>query len=457
LSSVDSFVRQTPARLLSCGLVVFLTLAHIVLLAVRPASADEIVVLTSFPPSFFEPFHKEFEARHPGIEMTVMQRNTARSVRMLQDGDQIEADVFWASAPDAFEVLKAAGLLAKTEPRETGAPERMLGHRINDKDGFYLGFALSGYGFVHNPVYLSEHRLPLPQTFTDLTKPVYSGHIGISSPSRSGTTHLMIEAILQTYGWEQGWRLLSRLGGNLSTVTARSFGVTSGVARGRFGIGITIDFLATTSDELSADIRFTLPEETLVIPAGIGRLAKARNPRGADLFIDFVLSQEGQAILLRPEIGRIPVLPDLQKKLTGLQADLIATPALLDNRAFDAALSARRYVMLNLLFDEFIVRRRSALARTWRMINEAEAGPLTEFQRQQVDRAISLVADPPWPEEEALDNMGALRLDDIPAGLPASRAQSDFRAGIRARLDNRLESASAILLELTDGKTSFRH
>lgn len=418
---------------------------------------EQVVVLTSFPFSFYSQYEIAFEERHPNIDLSFVQRNTAHSVRTLKENEDFSSDVFWASAPDAFEVLKAADLLQPTAPRPTGAPGDFGGYPLNDVDGYYVGFALSGYGFVYNASYLAEHGIPPPRAFSDLTQPVYAGHIGISSPARSGTTHLMIEAMLQTYGWQRGWALLSRLGGNLSTVTARSFGVASGVAHRRFGLGITIDFLALNSDLPAEDTRFVLPSKTLVIPASIAVLKRAGNASGANVFVDFVLSEAGQRILMHPDIRRVPIVPALHGQLTGIQAELVMSSRLLEHQLFDAALSAKRYLMLNILFEEFIVRHRAKLARAWKQVHEIESVTLDDAQTQQLERAIELLASPPWPEEDTLDNSGALRLDDIPASLPTSRAQSDLRASIRSKLARRFEAASSILLDLKEaGKAPAR-
>ena len=42
----------------------------------------------------------------------------------------------------------------------------------------------------------------------------YFGHVVMSSPSRSSTTHLIFESILQGKGWDAGWSLILRMAGN---------------------------------------------------------------------------------------------------------------------------------------------------------------------------------------------------------------------------------------------------
>ena len=71
--------------------------------------------------------------------------------------------------------------------------------------------------------------------------------MSIAAPSRSGTTHLTIETILQGEGWEKGWRTIKAIAGNFRDVTERSFGVPEAVNSGQVGYGIVIDFFAFSS------------------------------------------------------------------------------------------------------------------------------------------------------------------------------------------------------------------
>ena len=68
-----------------------------------------------------------------------------------------------------------------------------------------------------------------PKEWQDLAKAPYFDHVSIAAPSRSGTTHLTIETILQGEGWDKGWRTIKEIAGNSAQVTERSFGVPEGV------------------------------------------------------------------------------------------------------------------------------------------------------------------------------------------------------------------------------------
>ncbi|RDI58002.1 ABC transporter substrate-binding protein [Microvirga subterranea] len=429
-----------------------IVLAHLVLLTAA-GFADEKVravrVLTSFPPQFLEPFQSAFRTRHPELSLEFVQRKTTTAVADIV-GERHRADIFWASAPDAFEILKRAGRLAALKPRPTGAPDLIAGYPVNDPDMTYLGFALSGYGFVYNPDYLEGRGLPVPRGWSDLAAPIYAGHIGISSPSRSGTMHLMVEAILQVYGWDRGWGIWSEIGGNLATVTARSFGVSAGVARGRFGIGPSIDFLANPEGMPKDSTRFALPEETLFVPASIAVLNDAANRDGAERFVDFVLSQEGQALLLDPAVARLPISPAVYPAGETTDGSPFRRDGLFSKGLFDARLSAARYELVNIIFDEMITFRRSDLVRMWRSVRALEAalsGRSDADLAKLVSDARHALTRPPLSGPEAMELERWKDLVRVRRGLPTPAPQAQLEARIKAQIDGNMQQAARALAD----------
>ena len=409
------------------------------------AEARSLRVVTSFPPSMIDVYRDAFRKAQPKIDVEFIQRKTTTAVALLTSGERLDADLFWASAPDAFEFLKRGGQLSPLTPRETGAPAAVGGYPVNDPHGFYLGFALSAYGLVWNQAYFERHGLPVPQSWRDLTAPVYFGHIGISSPSRSGTTHLMVEALLQSEGWAKGWATWRRIGGNLATVTARSFGVPAGVARGRFGIGITIDFLSQSNDLEASSVRFVIPDERVFAPASIGLLKTAQNPTSANAFIDFVLSAEGQRLLLDPAIGRRPVRPEFYSNANRNEPNPFE-PMARDSWLFDADRSAARYELINLMFDELVRFRLTEAAPIWRAIAEVEASLAKvpdELAARAVNEASALLASVPLDEEEADLLARDLQLVRVPRGLQTPDRQARLTKRLRDWTTANLAAAEA--------------
>ncbi len=370
------------------------------------AMEDSLVIVTSFPKDLTSVFKKAFEKKHPGVKVEMLKKKTTAGVKYIQEtASNNTSDLFWASAPDAFEVLKGDGLLQKYQVKAKGIPEKIGAFPINDPDGYYKGFAASGYGFMWNTRYLKAKKLPVPKEWEDLTKPVYFGHVGMSAPSRSGTTHLTVETVLQGDGWAKGWALWKGIGGNLKTVTERSFGVPSGVNSGEFGIGIVIDFFGFSSKATGYPVDFRYPSVTALVPANIAIVKNAPHPQNAAAFIEFLLSEEGQSLLLDPKIQRLPVRPDLYET----RAKHLPNPFKGEVAAkvkFDVKKSKARYNLVNSLFDVMITYRLDDLKAATKAIHEATAAlakkPNPEAAKL-LDEARALVAAVPIDEAKSLD------------------------------------------------------
>lgn len=444
-----------------------------VLLPSVPASADQetpaaVTVLTSFPASFFEPVREAFEQAHPGRRLRVVNTKTTAAITRLQDRTGEDVDVFWASAPDAFEVLKAAGLLAPVASRPTGAPATVGNQPVDDPDGTYLGFALSGYGLVWDQPYLDRHGLAAPRGWEDLRRPGYARHLGITAPSRSGTMHLMVETVLQLHGWERGWAMWLEIAGNLATVTARSYGVVEGVAKGRFGIGLAIDFLGQGAGQGAGEgtapggkppdaggLRFAYPADSVFLPASVAILRDAPDPAGAEVFVDYLLSPAGQALMLRPDIGRLPVRPDAYAAAPAGYPNPYRRETGDDRFLFDRALSSRRYELVNLLFDELITFRVKTLNRVWQLIHEGEnrlAAIPDPVARDLLHAARASATAVPVGAAQAVDPAFSAALRRPARGMPVSARQeeleAEWRAFSKARLDAALSAAERALVIL---------
>ena len=337
------------------------------------AQAGTVTVLTSFPKELTTAYQKAFEARNPGIKVEILNKNTVAAiayVRELPEGQR--PDVMWASAPDAFEVLARNKLLqAAPDTRNAAAPARIGNYPLNDPAGLYYGQALAGYGIMWNTRYLAANKLTAPKEWKDLTRPEYFGHVAISSPSRSGTTQLTVETILQGEGWDRGWAQLLEMMGNAAAVTDRSFAVPDGVNNGQYGIGIVIDFFGLAGKFSGFPVDFVYPSMTAVVPANIALIAGGKNAEEARKFMAFTMSAEGQQLLFDPKISRLPILPYSQLKAPAGYPD----PQEVAKRAkvqFDAKLSGARYQVVTSLFDQMVTFRLKELQAATKAIHDAE-------------------------------------------------------------------------------------
>ncbi len=374
------------------GLIIAMALAVAALTApIQALAAEKLVIVTSYPPDTTITVGKAF-TKATGIKVEMLKKKTTAGIKYLQaTAANNTSDMFWASAPDAFEVLKGDGLLQKYTVKVKGIPKLIGAFPIHDPEGYYKGFAASGYGIMWNTRYLKAKKLPAPTSWADLEKPIYHGHVGMSAPSRSGTTHLTVETILQGEGWEKGWARWKNIAGNFKTVTARSFGVPDGVNSGQFGIGVVIDFFGLSSKASGFPVEFIYPKMTTLVPANIAIVKNAPNPKAAAKFIEFLLSPKGQEVLLDPKIRRLPVNPKTYAKAPKGFPNPFKDKSIGAAVKFDLKLSKNRYNVVNSLFDVMITYRQKELRAATKAIQTAEAKAKTPAGKKLIAQARALV------------------------------------------------------------------
>jgi ABC-type Fe3+ transport system substrate-binding protein len=369
------------------------------------APSGKVSIVTSYSKDLTDPIKKAFQTAMPGITLDVQNRNTNAGVKYLEEtkGNN-QVDIFWASAPDAFEALKGKSLLQKYSPRASGIPAKIGQFPINDPDGYYLGFAASGYGIMWNERYVKAKKLPEPKEWQDLAAPAYFDHVSMAAPSRSGTTHLTVETILQGEGWDKGWATLKAVSGNFREVTERSFGVPEAVNSGQVGYGIVIDFFAFSSQATGFPVKFVYPSVTTIVPANIAVVANAPNKAGAEAFIEFLLSPKGQETLFDPGIRRLPVNPAVYDKAPAGYPNPFKDPRLNSMIKFDVKTSEHRNNVVDALFDQIVTFQLADLKSATKAIDDAEAALAKKDNAQGralVKEARDLIAAMPVTEAEA--------------------------------------------------------
>ncbi len=390
---------------------------------------DRLTIVTSFSKDLTAPYAQAFQKKYPGTRVDVQNRNTAAAVAFIRETRSSPPDIMWASAPDAFEVLKKNSLLQKYVPKTQGLAAKVGAYPVNDPDGFYVGFAASGYGIMYNTRYLRANNLPAPKEWDDLKKPIYFGHVGISAPSRSGTTHLTVETILQGEGWDKGWASLSEIGGNLAQVSDRSFGVPDAVNSGQYGLGIVIDFFGLSAKASGFPVEFVYPSVTAIVPANVGIIANAKNQKAAEAFVEFLLSEEGQQILLDPKIQRLPVRLATYDKAPAGYPNPFRDSRLGAALNFNVDISEARYELVNSLYDRLITFRLKELNAAWKAIHDAESklgsGASAEAKRL-LGEARKLASAVPISEKEATDKAITGAFQEVKPGQKVAGRQAEF-------------------------------
>ena len=338
----------------------------------------------------------------------------------------INIDLLFGGGTDIYLRLVESELLHPYKlPDEQLAkiPGELLGNRLYDPEYRWYGAAISAFGIIHNEVLRKRLRLPEVKSWTDLVNPKLMNRIGAADLRESGSAHMMYELILQAYGWEKGFQILTEIAGNVKTFPASSSQIPQDVATGRVIYGFAIDFYAYQQIvEVGADkLGYVIPSDTAVFtPDSIAILKGASNLELAEKFIDFVLSEEGQKLWMlakgEPDgpkefnLNRASVLPELYDKL-GERNTVFTNPFTFESDfKHDFQKGGDRWVILNDLIGALIIDPHKKLVEAWKAINKSEnkEAALKEFGKAPIteQEALELAKDK-WSDSELKNRMKA--------------------------------------------------
>lgn len=111
----------------------------------QTALKPRVVISISFSRDVTTPFVQAFERVNTGIKVDVQNRSTTAAVAVIRRTRSSPPDLFWASAPDAFEVLKQGNHLAQPAIDTCGIPARIRAQPTYDPEGHHFGFAVSDF------------------------------------------------------------------------------------------------------------------------------------------------------------------------------------------------------------------------------------------------------------------------------------------------------------------------
>ena len=257
-----------------------------------------------------------------------------------------------------------------------GIPPLCAGSPVYDPRGCWFGVALSGFGILYNRPLVERLHLPLPDDWSVLARPEYFGWVGSGDPRSSGSVHMCYEIILQAYGLDAGWPLITRLCANV-----RGFGEAGGtvpreVAAGDIAAGMVIDQYAQTVIRSVGDdaLVLVLPRaHTMISPDAIGLVRGSHHADLARRFVDYTLSEDGQRLLYqapgvngqRSALYRMPVLARLYADPAAPRPDPYSIPT---GFAYDNDIGTRRWNVLNDLLGVWLLDAHADLRAAWKRV-----------------------------------------------------------------------------------------
>ncbi len=274
--------------------------------------SGEVVLYTSLPDPVVDRLRGVIEERFPdmegrfwvplsgeGITLRVVRGRTADIERLIAEEIEnggVQADVLWLAEPSPYETYKEMGLLAPYDP-PSDAPIPPL---YVDPDGFYVAGRVIAMVLAWNTDLRQQGLTDWPDLQTVATK-------AFPAPE-SGAARATIQALLDRYG-NSYFTTLERSGG----VSVPSNGAArDGLTARRYEAVAVLDYMVREAMADGLPVDYAYPATgTVLIPSPIAITATAPNPDAARAFVDFLLSQSGQEIVV--QIGSFfPVRDDVE-------------------------------------------------------------------------------------------------------------------------------------------------
>ncbi|MEM8756537.1 MAG: extracellular solute-binding protein [Planctomycetota bacterium] len=297
----------------------------------------QVVVYTSADDYVARTVVDAFEVR-TGIEVLLVGDTEATKTvglyrRLLDEQGAPRADVWWSSEPFYSVRLAEAGVL---EPFTAEQAEADFGgawpFTARASDETWYGFGRRARVIAYDTRKLEPDAVPT--TLFELAEPAWERKVGIARPE-FGTTVGHLAALVHLWGPEPTRSWLMAMEANGLRMYDSNSAVVRAIVDGEIEIGLTDTDdvwvgqaagwpvgLVYESSQVESGFGATpetvaplMPFGPLTIPNTVGRVRGGPNPGEAAEFLEFILSAEGERLLMGSDSRNVPVRLDLAAEL----------------------------------------------------------------------------------------------------------------------------------------------
>lgn len=234
--------------------------------SVALAQKAQLLVYTALETDQLKAYQEGFNKAHPDIEIKWVRDSTGViTAKLLAEKGNPQADAVMGVAASSLALLDKQGMLEPYAPAGLAAIQAQYRDKKNPPAWF--GMDVWGATVCFNTVEAAKKNIPKPETWKDLTKPVYKGQIVMPNPASSGTGFFDVTAWLALFGDDGGkgggWQFMNGLHENIAQYTHSGSKPCNMAGSGEFVVGISFEYRANSNKAKGAPIDLVFPKEGL--------------------------------------------------------------------------------------------------------------------------------------------------------------------------------------------------
>ncbi|MEO5700213.1 MAG: putative 2-aminoethylphosphonate ABC transporter substrate-binding protein [Casimicrobiaceae bacterium] len=284
-------VRTAWHRALACAVVaVAITAGN------AAAQKSQLTVYTALETDQLKAYQEGFNKSNPDIEITWVRDSTGViTAKLLAEKANPKADVIMGVAATSMAIFDNEGMLQPYTP--AGLSRLDSRYRDTKNPPAWVGMDVWGATICFNTVEAQKRNIPKPETWKDLTKPVYKGQIVMPHPASSGTGFFDVTAWLQMFGEQDGWKFMDGLHENIAQYMHSGSRPCAAAANGEYVVGISFEYRANKEKAQGKPIDLVFPKEGLGWDLeAVGIYKGTKNAAAAQKLVDWAISDPAMAL-----------------------------------------------------------------------------------------------------------------------------------------------------------------
>ncbi|MEO5843796.1 MAG: extracellular solute-binding protein, partial [Caldimonas sp.] len=186
-------------RMISASLKAVLGAVLVAVAAGAAAQKTQLTVYTALETDQLKAYEAGFTRVNPNIEIKWVRDSTGViTAKLLAEKANPQADVVMGVAASSLALLDSQGMLVPYAPINLDAI--MAAYRDKKSPPAWFGMDVWGATICFNTVEAQKKGIPKPETWKDLTKPIYKGQVVMPNPASSGTGYFDVIAWLTLFG-----------------------------------------------------------------------------------------------------------------------------------------------------------------------------------------------------------------------------------------------------------------